>query len=141
MCHEIRPHRLLWLVFTTYPPIPTEVSSPPERNDNAKLRRHPKPQQHPNPQRHHHLLSPSCPNVSQRWIFQWFQCRFHCFHLPHIQTRAGGGPFWRFNMSGTTTSLASKCELEVDFSVVSKLPPLPPPSYSNASQKQISLAF
>ena len=62
------------------------------------------------------LPSPSRPNASRRWNFQRFQ---RCFHrlkpstLPRILTRAGGGPFSRFNTSATTTtSLASKCESE-----------------------------
>jgi len=135
---KYEPQRLLCLVFTIYPPIPTEVTSPPEPNDNAKLRRHPKPQRHSKPQRHHHLSSislaskhdlevdfsmvstplpplppPSHPNASRRWTFLAFQ---HVWHHHH--------------------PLASKCEPEVDFSAVSKLlPSLPPPSRSNASQR------
>ena len=38
---------------------------------------------------------PSCPNASRRWLISGFRHDTH-HHLPRIQTRAGGGPFWRF---------------------------------------------
>jgi hypothetical protein len=58
---------------------------------------------------------PSRPNASRRWIFRDFRCLCHHRHLPRVQTRAGGG----FDVTTTTTtSLASKCELEVEFSDV-----------------------
>ena len=89
------------------------------------------------------------------------------FHLSRVQMRAGGGLFSGFNaasttstlhriltragvdLSGvstrlatTTTSLVSKCEPEVDLSMVSMpLPPLPPPSYPHTSRRWIFLAF
>jgi len=86
------------------------------------------------------LLSPSRPNTSRRWIFQRFQRRIH---LPPIQPRAGGRPFWRFNMSGTTTttSLASKCEPEVDFSAVSKLLPSLPPRVQTRARGEFFWRF
>ena len=65
------------------------------------------------------------------------------FYLPRIQTRAAGGFFNGFNAASTTsTTLASKCELEVDLSGVSTcLAPPPPPSHPNASQRWTFLAF
>ena len=43
-----------------------------------------------------------------------FRRASHRHLLPRVQMRAGGGPFCRFDMPPTTTtSLASKCELEV----------------------------
>ena len=105
-----------------------------------------------------HCHPPLHPKMSWRWTFQWFQCCFHCFHpplhpnasqrwsflafqhvchyhLPRIQMWARGGPFDGFNATATaSTSLTSKHEPEVDFSVVSTLlPPLPPPWLPNAS--------
>jgi len=64
-------------------------------------------------------------------------------HLPCIQMRAGGGSFCRFDMTPTTTtSLVSKCELEVVIFVVStRLPPPPPPLHPNASQRWSFLSF
>ena len=61
----------------------------------------------------------------------------HHHHLPRVQTRAGGGPFRRFDATPTTTtSLTSKCEPEVvDFSVSTRIPPPPPPSHPNASRR------
>jgi len=129
---KYEPQHLLWLVFAIYPPIPTEVTSPPEPNDNAKLRRHLKPQRHPKPQRHHHLSSislaskhelqvdfsmvstplpplppPSHPNASRRWTFLAFQHVWHHHHLPRIQMRAGGRLFSGFKAAAiASTSLA-----------------------------------
>jgi len=86
---------------------------------------------------------PSCPNASRGWIFSMFRrvCQPH--HLPRIQTQAGGGFFRRFDTSSpATTSLASKRELEVDFSDVStRLPPPPPPSHPSASRRWIFSTF
>ena len=66
----------------------------------------------------------------------------HHHHLPRVQTRAGGGPFWHFDATPTTTtSLTSKCEPEVvDFSVSTRLPPLPP-SRPNASRRWLISVF
>jgi len=82
------------------------------------------------------LPPPSCPNASWRWLFLSFQHDCHHHHLPHIQMRAGGGHFCRFDTTPTTTSLASKCELEVViFIILTRLPPPPPPSHPNASRR------
>jgi len=60
------------------------------------------------------LPPPSRPNVSWRWLLSSFRHDCHHHHLPCIQTQAGGGPFRRFDAPPTTTtSLASKCKLEV----------------------------
>jgi len=57
---------------------------------------------------------PSRLNASWRWFFLSFQHLCHHHHLHRVQTRAGGGHFRRFDVPPTTTtSLASKCELEV----------------------------
>ena len=138
---KYKPRCLSWLVFTIYPSIPTEVSSPPERNDNAKLRRHPNPQQHPNSQRHHHLSSislaskrepkvdfstvsmplpllppPPHPNASRRWTFLAFQHVWYHHHLPCIQMQAGAGLFSGFKAAAITSiPLVFKCEPEVNF--------------------------
>ena len=84
---------------------------------------------------------PSHPNASQGWFFHRFRRLYHHHLLPRIQTRAGGGSFIGFDVPATTTtSLASKCELEVVLSSVStRLPPPPPPSHPNASWKWILL--
>ena len=67
---------------------------------------------------------PSHPNMSRRWLFASFRC---LCHLPHIQTRAGGGFFLSFQcLCTTTTSLMSKCEPEVVFFVISTQLPPPP---------------
>ena len=112
--------------------------------------------------RFHRFHPPSHPNASRRWTFLTFQHVCHYHHLLRVQTQAGsglsdgfnatattstsltskrgGGPSWRFNTfaTTTTTSLASKREPEVDFSVISTLlPPLSPPSRSNASRRWI----
>ena len=79
---------------------------------------------------------PSCPNASRRWTFSTFRHsshllhlprvqmragggfrrRCHLLHLPHVQTQAGGGISRPFDTPPTTsTSLAYKCEPEVDF--------------------------
>ena len=80
---------------------------------------------------------PSHPNASRRWFFSTFRHVSRHHHLPHIQTRAGGGVFDAFAMSPTTTtSLASKREPEVVFFDLStRLPPPPPPSRPNASRR------
>ena len=63
---------------------------------------------------------PSHPNASWRWSILAFRCTSHYHHLPHFQMRAGGGSFRRFDVNPTTTtSLASKRELEVVLFVVS----------------------
>ena len=60
------------------------------------------------------LPPPSCPNASRRRLLSSFRCDCHHHHLPRIQMRAGGGPFQHFDAPPTTTtSLASKCKLEV----------------------------
>jgi hypothetical protein len=57
---------------------------------------------------------PSHPNASQRWFFSLFQPDSHHHYLPHVQARAGGSFFRRFDPTPTTTtSLASKREPEV----------------------------
>ena len=56
---------------------------------------------------------PSHPNASQRWFFLLFRHDSHHHHLPHVQMRAGGGHFRRFDMTPTTSSLVSKREPEV----------------------------
>jgi len=74
---------------------------------------------------------PSRSIASRRWCFLVFRhpCNHH--HLPHIQTRAGGGVFQCFDMSPTTTpSLASKRETEVVFFGIST--PLPSLSFPRA---------
>ena len=78
---------------------------------------------------------PSCPNASRRWFFSLFQPYSHHHYFPHVQARAGGSFFWRFDATPTTTTtLASKCEPEVVFLVVStQLPPPLPPSHPSAS--------
>jgi len=78
---------------------------------------------------------PSHPNARRRWFFRLFRWTRHHHHLPWVQTRDGGGPFNGFNRTATTTtSLASKRETEVVLSaVLTRLPPLPPPSRPNAS--------
>jgi len=67
----------------------------------------------------------------------------HYHHLPCFQMRARGGSFRCFNVNPTTTtSLASKRELEVVLFVVStRHPPSPPPSRPNASQRCFFLSF
>ena len=84
-----------------------------------------------------HPPPPSHPNMSQRWFFSTFRHVSRHHHLPRVLTRAGGGFFRCFDMSSTTTtSLASKCELEVVFFDLStRLPPPPPPSHPNASRR------
>jgi hypothetical protein len=42
------------------------------------------------------LPPPSLPNASRRWLISAFRCDSHHHVLPRIQTRAGGGPFRRF---------------------------------------------
>ena len=80
------------------------------------------------------LPPPLCPNASQRRLLSSFRCDCHHHHLPLIQTRAGGGPFRRFDTTPTTTtSLTSKRELEVV--LPTPLPPPPPPSHSNMSRR------
>ena len=68
---------------------------------------------------------PSHPIASWRWIFSTFQRVYLRHHLPHVQTRAGGGSFICFDRpTTTTTSLASKRELEVVSSTfLMRLPP------------------
>ena len=80
---------------------------------------------------------PLRPNVRWRWSFQWFQLDCHHHHLPCVQTRDGGGSFSSFDpIATTTTSLASKRELEVVLSSVSTdLQPPPPPSRPNARRR------
>ena len=57
---------------------------------------------------------PSCLNTSRRRSISSFRHASHHHHLPHFETRARGGSFRRFDVPPTTTtSLASKCELEV----------------------------
>jgi hypothetical protein len=70
-------------------------------------------------------------------LFSGFNAASTASTLPRILTRAGGGPFSCLNMSATTTtSLVSKCEPEGDLSMVSTpLPPLPPPSHPNAGRR------
>jgi hypothetical protein len=130
---KYEPRQTSWLVFIIYPPILTEVANFTTRTKRqCETTTTPEtpmtPETTTTP-----LPSPLCPNASQRWTFQRFQCCFHCFHPP----------LWRFNTSATTTtSLASKCEPEVDLSMISTpLPPLPPPSHPNASRRWIFLAF
>ena len=83
---------------------------------------------------------PSHPNTSRRRFFRRFRRACHHHHLPHVQTQAGGGFFVRFDRPATTTSLASKCELEVVLSsVLMHLPPPPAPSCPNASWRWILL--
>ena len=66
----------------------------------------------------------------------------HHHHLPHVETRAGGGPFRCFDVTPTTTSLVSKCEPEVvDFGISTRTPPPPPPSRPNASRRWSISAF
>ena len=66
------------------------------------------------------LPPPSHLDASQRWSISAFRCTSHYHHLPRFQMRAGGSSFWRFNVNPTTTtSLASKRELEVVFFVIS----------------------
>ena len=86
---------------------------------------------------------PSCPNASWRWFFCLFDCLCHHHHLPCVQTRAEGGPFRRFDVPpSTTTSLASRHELEVVFFDVSThLPPPPPPSHPNVSWRWFFSTF
>ena len=67
--------------------------------------------------RRHHL-----PHVQTRaggGLFSFFQPDSHHHHLPRIQTRAGGGLFHSFDPTPTTTSLAFKRELEVVSSTIS----------------------
>ena len=117
-----------WLVFTIYPPNPTELA-----NLTTRTERQYEPTTTPLPLFH-------LPCIQKRaggGLFSSFNAASITSTLPRILMRAGGGPFWRFNMSATTTtSLASKCEPEVDLSMVSMpLPLLPPPSHPNASQR------
>jgi hypothetical protein len=71
----------------------------------------------------------------RRWFFSSFRRDSHHHYLPRVQTRAGGSHFRSCNTPPTTTtSLASKRELEVVILVLPIcLPPPPPPSHPNAS--------
>ena len=76
-------------------------------------------------------------NMSWRWSFLLFWCISHHHHLPCIQMWARGGFFIGFYVSPTTTtSLASKCKPEVVLFIIStQLPPPPPLSHPNVSQR------
>ena len=121
-----------WLVFTIYPPNPTELA-----NLTTRTERQYEPTTTPPPLFH-------LPRVQKRaggGLFSGFNAASIASTLPRILMQARGGPFWRFNTSATTTtSLASRCEPEVDLSMVSMpLPLLPPPSHPNASQVDFSV--
>ena len=85
---------------------------------------------------------PSCPNVSRGWSIWSFRRASNHHHLPHIETRAGGGSFRSFDVPPTTTSLTFKREPEVVIFVLpTHLPPPPPPWRSNASRRWFFSAF
>jgi len=133
-----------WLVFIIYPPIPTEAANLTTRTkrqcETTTTPETPTPETTTTPPPLFHL-----PRVQTRagsGLFSGFNAASTASTLPRILTRARGGPLWSFNTSATTTtSLASKRETEVDLSMVSTpLPPLPPPSHSNASRRWIFYA-
>jgi len=109
---------------------------------------------------------PSHSNASWRWFFFVVSTVCHHYHLPCVQTRAGGGCFRlfrcdchhttslafkrepevvffrRFDMPPTTTSLASKREPGVVYFVLSTcLPSPPPPSRPSASRRWFFSVF
>ena len=53
---------------------------------------------------------PSFRNASRRWFISLFRHASHHYHLPHIQARAGGGPFQRFQGIRCRRHIITACE-------------------------------